>query len=576
MKHSIDESKLENKHLASAFIHAAFEKKQLAEQIQNLYDSVDYLGANLDIEARQILFHNTDEHMQTLAGQLVELETQLNEMLPWVLKYRESLSTELLDTTTSIDSTSNAAHSPGPIASSTLTEQIDISSRSKRITLPPLTSNKPTLVALEPAPLSDIDDDTDYLEEELPAFNDPIDDSLIEHHSELETHLEEDDHDTSLANAAENDQPTNPTFEDNAYLERIAQIPLPQPNCIPPDPAEQTLLKTPPQQDTSCAPTGSEDESWQAPPTNKVINQASDHEMLDNFTAAAKWDVTGDDLPTVNPQNDVPSTLVEDDISNQNIGLASILESEAEHPSNSTKDIDSSHSSNWESDQLLMTINESLAESTQEDHILFWKQKASDSNPLVSSESPNYPSNDSATSFPPDSLETPLDLETIDSFDDDINDESSNNFDQYSDSEKMESDPSDSDNEDDIIVKMSDDEDIGNKPLDLDASERVVVKSDTDPPSQPTQSYSTQPKKYVNDELPLSLVNEEAENENEDTLEQELFSLIEMQPEKQPTKSASKKTLVGFGHSTIEKINAISDPTSDEDNNDFLDEGPAK
>ncbi len=149
MKHLSGDTSADNKQRATAFVLAAFEKKRLAEQIEDLYESVDSLGANLDVESRQKLFENTSEHMKKLGARLMEIEQDLNWMLPDFLAFSASLD----DISAAELKTDNTM----PFA----TGDVGTGSASvlpKPLVLSKIAPEKPTLIAMEPAPMVDEDD----------------------------------------------------------------------------------------------------------------------------------------------------------------------------------------------------------------------------------------------------------------------------------------------------------------------------------------------------------------------------------------------------------------------------------
>jgi hypothetical protein len=149
MKHLSGDTSADNQQRATAFVLAAFEKKQLAEQIEDLYESVNSLGANLDVESRQKLFENTSEYMKKLGARLVEIEQDLNRMLPDFLAFSaspEDISTAELKTDNTM-----------PFA----TGDVGTGSESvlpKPLVLSKIAPEKPTLIAMEPAPMVDEED----------------------------------------------------------------------------------------------------------------------------------------------------------------------------------------------------------------------------------------------------------------------------------------------------------------------------------------------------------------------------------------------------------------------------------
>jgi hypothetical protein len=149
MKHMSGDTSADNQQRATAFVLAAFEKKQLAEQIEDLYESVDTLGANLDVESRQKLFENTSEHMKKLGARLMEIEQDLNRMLPDFLAFSASLD--------DISTAQLKADNTMPFA----TGDVGTDSASvlpKPLVLSKIAPEKPTLIAMEPAPMVDEDD----------------------------------------------------------------------------------------------------------------------------------------------------------------------------------------------------------------------------------------------------------------------------------------------------------------------------------------------------------------------------------------------------------------------------------
>lgn len=139
----------ENQQMATAFVLAAFEKKQLAEQIADLYESVDSLGANLDVESRQKLFENTSEYMKKLGARLMEIEQDLNRMLPDFLAFSASLD-DISSAQLKTDNTMPFA--TGDIGAGS------VSVLPKPLVLSKIAPEKPTLIAMEPAPMVDEED----------------------------------------------------------------------------------------------------------------------------------------------------------------------------------------------------------------------------------------------------------------------------------------------------------------------------------------------------------------------------------------------------------------------------------
>ncbi|MBN2718044.1 MAG: hypothetical protein JXX14_19520 [Deltaproteobacteria bacterium] len=226
----------DNEELVRTFVLAAFEKRQLAEQIDTLYESVDTLGATLDIESKQKLFENTSDHMKRIAARLTEIEQQLNEMLPDFLAASQSLenvasASPLSDSTLSFEiPKGEIPKGMKPLAKTTAP------GLPRPLSLPKLEPDKPTLIATEPAPLLNDNDDKYQFE---------------------------DDEDYDLANESVFDPPLNP-LPDTA-TESVDSLDASAPHSDTPDNPEHT--------DTSPATdTNQTDESWHSAPAEVVFD----------------------------------------------------------------------------------------------------------------------------------------------------------------------------------------------------------------------------------------------------------------------------------------------------------------
>ena len=182
MKHIHSEITHGNEAMARAFVLAAFERKQLAEQIDILYESVDTLGATLDVESRHKLFENTSGQMKKLGARLAEIEQQLNEMLPEFIEFNEQIEQKAVsphaaaDTTLSFESERpnhfQPQHRENGAASgnsSELTNEPECGigrPLHQRLQMKRLEPEKPTLIATEPAPMLNEDDDTYQFEDD--------------------------------------------------------------------------------------------------------------------------------------------------------------------------------------------------------------------------------------------------------------------------------------------------------------------------------------------------------------------------------------------------------------------------
>ncbi|MBN2525187.1 MAG: hypothetical protein JXR76_02255 [Deltaproteobacteria bacterium] len=188
MKHTPDETTLDKEQIAKAFVHAAFEKKLLADQIDGLYESLDNISASLDIESRQQLFKNTKEYMEKLAHRIKDVERQLNEMLPQVIAFNNetfflhsTASDPRMDNTLSF-ATRKPKRSDEPFNDTSLEKPpeseepplvrvtLDMDAGGEKvpagIQLPHYAPEKPTLLAMEPAPLVDENDEPYQFEED--------------------------------------------------------------------------------------------------------------------------------------------------------------------------------------------------------------------------------------------------------------------------------------------------------------------------------------------------------------------------------------------------------------------------